>query len=241
MCGPSSEMKLLEAQQASLASLMRADYAQRFAEQSDVLQKLNRIFVPLAQAGPSQRGMSEEERAALNTAAMVNVSGATRSAQQATRTALAGQGGGAASPLTSGIQQQIAGALASRGAQQLAALQTDITRQDYALGRDQWRAAIAGLQALGSQYNPVPYGELGASTTESAFKQATKIQEMRNQAEAAIAGGIGSLAMDALTFGAGGLINPNGPGFGGFLRGGLEALTGVKSNPASGTNSAPGG
>jgi hypothetical protein len=229
MCGPSSDMKLLEAQQASLASLMRADYAQRFDQQSAVLQQLNSILSPIAQAGPSQRGMSDEERAALNTAAMVNVSGGIRNTQQATRTALAGQGGGAASPLTSGIQQQIAGSLASRGAQQLAALQTDITRQDYALGRNQWQAAMAGLQALGSQYNPVPYGQLGAGATESAFDQATKIQQMRNQAEAGIIGGIGSLATDALTFGAGGLINPNGPGFGGFLRGGLQALTGVNS------------
>jgi hypothetical protein len=224
MCGPSSEQRRLEAQQASFATLMQNDYVQRFGQQSAVLQQLNNILTPIAEAGPSQQGMSGQELAALNTAAMVNTSNATRNAQEAARTAMAGQGGGAASPLTSGIEQQISGSIASRGAQQLAGLQTGITQENYALGRQQWQQAMGGLQALGSQYNPVDYGKLGADTNESAFGEATQIRQMENQAEADIAGSIAGIGMDALTFGAGGLAAPKGSGIGGFFKAGIEAL-----------------
>jgi hypothetical protein len=224
MCGPSSEQKRLEAQQASFSTLMENDFVQRYGKQMADLQQLNNILTPIAEAGPSQPGMSAQELAALNTAAMVNTSSATRNAQEAVRTAMAGQGGGAASPLTSGIEQQISGSIASRGAQQLAGLQTGITQENYALGRQQWQQAMGGLQALGSQYNPVDYGKLGASTNESAFNEATDIQQMQNQAEADIAGGIAGIGMDALTFGAGGLTAPAGSGIGGFFKSGIEAL-----------------
>ncbi len=67
MCGPSSEETMAQAQQASLASSLAANFNENFKNQSDILGKLNAMWTPIAAAGPVQTGMGAAELAALTT------------------------------------------------------------------------------------------------------------------------------------------------------------------------------
>lgn len=196
---------------------MSANYNQRFQNQSDLLSNLNNVLTPISQAGPSQEGFSAGEKAALNTQAINSSGAAAKNAMQATQGRLAGRGGD--SGLQSGVDQQILAGTASASANQLANAQLGIKEADYTQGRQNWTQANAGLQQLGQQYNPAAFGEQATAQNASAFKEADQIQQEKNQAQADIAGGITSLAMDAATFGVG------AAGGGGFA-GGLNALKG---------------
>src|ERR1700681_3187483 len=94
MCGPSNSMTAIAGQQQSLSSTLQADYNQQFANQSGVLQNLNNIFTPIAEAGPSQTGWSPQETAAINTQIGEGVGGNYAKASQALNNQLATRGGG---------------------------------------------------------------------------------------------------------------------------------------------------
>jgi hypothetical protein len=231
MCGPSSSEKSLAASSANFASMLQGHYATLFGEQQDVLNAIKRSLSPTLAAGPSQQGFSAEERAAINTQAINAAGAANRAAQQAARTYGAGQGGGGTSGLTSGVTKQIEAAVGGQVASQLAATQSQITQADYAAGRENYWRAQGGMQALAAGYSPTAAQSGAISEGSQAFGEASQITQEQNQKEQAIAGGITSLAMGALTFGAGGLTglaaSPAGASQpGAFFSGGLKALAG---------------
>lgn len=219
MCGPSHEQRMLEAKQSSLADLMMQSFRQRFAQQSDLLTKLQQsVYQPIISAGPGQQGMTPQERAAYQTQ-ILNTTGANyESAKRALQTTLSARGGGNVA-LPSGAEAQLQAVLASQAAGQTSAEELALTQQDYALGRERYDRAVAGQQALLGAFDPTAYASRAESGFGTAFGEATKIKEMENQAQAAITGGAFSLGMDALTFGAGAM------GGGGFS-GGVRALKG---------------
>jgi N-acetyl-beta-hexosaminidase len=222
MCGPSNQQKQIGAQEQSFTNTLQSNYNQYFGNQSETLSKLNNIFTPIAEAGPDQQGFGPQELAALNTSAGEGVGQNYAKATQALNTNLSARGGGNEF-LPSGAQDQLKAALASAGANQMSQEQLGITKANYDQGRANFGNATAGLNALAQEYNPNAIAGQTTDASKNAFGDATEIQQMQNQKESAIAGGIASLAMGAATFGAGALTN------GGGFSGGLKALADPKS------------
>jgi hypothetical protein len=219
MCGPSGQQKSLAGQEQNFSTVLQSDYAQRFGDQSAVLQNLNRSLTPIFQQGPDQQGFGAQELAALNTTAGENVGQNYAKASRALNNQLAVRGGGNEF-LPSGADAQLREELASNAAAKSSDLQNQIVAANYGQGRKNWEQATAGLEALSGRYDPTAFGSLTTGANQNAFGEATQVQNMKNQKEAEIAGGVASLAMDAATFGAGAMG-------GGGISGGLKALTGV--------------
>jgi hypothetical protein len=98
-CGPSSAESISQGAEQSLAQEMQSNYATRFADQQQVLDRLNQSLSPIVAAGPNQQGFSPKELANLNTQAINTTGAAARNATQAAQTSLAGCGGGGDSGL----------------------------------------------------------------------------------------------------------------------------------------------
>lgn len=235
MCGPSQAQEQLAGQEASFSQLLSSNYQSRFGAQSQVLQNLNNMLTPIAQAGPDQQGFGPQELAALNTESGQGVGATYSQAQQAVQTQLASQGGGN-EVLPTGASAVLRGNIANAASSELSQERLGITRANYAQGRQNWQQAEAGLHALSGEYDPNAIAGETTSANQGAFGEATKVQQMKNQRQAAIAGGIASLAGDALTFGMGGFSNlasggaqagsETGGGVEQFFSGGLSALHG---------------
>lgn len=232
MCGPAPEDQGIASQQQSLATTLAGNYNQYFANQSSILGNLNNMLTPIAQAGPDQQGYGANELAALNTAAGEGVGNNYAKASQALNNNLATRGGGNEF-LPTGARAALKGNLASSAANAMSQAQLGITEANYGQGRKNWQEATAGLNTLAQDYNPNASASGAQSGFDSSFKMYDTIQQQKNQKEAAIAGGITSLATDALTFGMGGLGNMGaGSGIGDFFAGGANALVG--GNPLGG-------
>jgi hypothetical protein len=239
-CGPSSAESMSQGAQQSLAQEMQANYATRFADQQQVLDRLNQSLSPIVAAGPNQQGFSPEELANLNTQAINTTGAAARNATQATQTSLAGRGGGGDSGLVSGIDRQIQGSIASSEAGNLADTQNKITAADYATGRQNYETGLkilgGGPNSVAGLYDPAAFGGLASKTNESSFNEADKISQEQNAKSAAIWGSLSSLAKSGLSFATGGISNVmagganagsgNSGGIGNFFSGGFDALAG---------------
>ncbi len=231
MCGPSQQQQSLGASETSFANLLQANYSQNFGAQSQVFQNLNNIFTPIAQAGPDQQGWGPQEAAAVNTQIGEGVGSNYAKATQALNTQLSARGGGN-EYLPTGSEAALQGGVAAAAANQQSSEQLGATEANYAQGRQNWQQATAGLNALGQEYNPNAIAGEGNQANQSAFGQATKIQDMKNQEQASIAGGIAGLAMAPFTggtslFGAGvgalkNSFSGSSGGIGGLGAGGVD-------------------
>ena len=216
MCGPSSAQEGLANQASSFSTTLNQNYSKNFAAQSDILKSLTSMFQPIAAAGPDQQGFGPQELAALNTQSGEGVGANYAKASQALNTTLAARGGGN-EVLPSGADAALRGSLASSAANELSSEQLGITRANYTQGRSNWGQATAGLNALAQEYNPNAIAGEATSAGSAAFGEQSQIQQMKNQKEMAIAGGVASLAMAPFTGGASltGLTGGGGSG-GGF-------------------------
>lgn len=221
MCGPSSQEKGIAGQQSNLSLLLQDHFNERFGAQSQILQNLNSMLTPIAEAGPDQQGFGANELAALNTQAGEGVGRNYAKATSALQNTLAARGGGNVY-LPTGARGALQGTLASSAAGELSQEQLGITRANYAQGRSNWQQATGGLQALAGQYDPTGFSGQAQHGFESAFGMEHTINQEQSQKEMAIASGISSLAMGAATFGAGALAGNQGFDF----QGGLSALSG---------------
>jgi hypothetical protein len=210
MCGPSNQESSIAGQTSSLGSTMAANYNQNFAAQAGVLQNLNNMLTPIAEAGPDQQGFGANELAALNTQASQGVGQNYSKAQQALNTTLATRGGGNEA-LPTGAQAALRGSLAASAANAQSNASLGITAANYNQGRANYNQATAGLNQLAQEYNPTGAGNLASGTLGSAFQQADTISTEKGQEQADIAGGIAGLAMSGATMG---LTAGNVGGFG---------------------------
>lgn len=232
MCGPSIQQKGLASAESQFSTMLSQNYAKNFGAQSQILQNLTNMFTPIASQGPDQQGFGPQELAALQTQSGEGVGTNYNKASVALNNQLAAQGGGNEF-LPTGARAALKGNLASAASNELSQEQLGITRANYAQGRQNWSQATAGLNALAGEYDPNAIAGESNSANSSAFGEATKVQEMQNEKEQAIAGGITSLAMGAASFGAGGMGNLDETGsssmgeqFGNFFKGGISALGG---------------
>jgi hypothetical protein len=200
MCGPTNQEKQLQGQSQSFATMLQGNYGTLFGQQQGVLNSINRSLSPILAAGPSQRGFSAEENAALNTQAINSAGAASRNAQQATANFGAGQGGGSGTGLISGVQKQLQSAVASQSANQLASAQDQITQADYTQGNQNYWRAQGGLNTLAEGYSPNSAQGGAINSNQNSFGEAKTIQDQKLQEAQAIAGGVTSLAGSALGF-----------------------------------------
>jgi len=221
MCGPSEREQSIEGQQSNLSTMLSSFFSERFANQSSVLQNLNNLLTPIAEAGPDQAGFGPQELAALNTQATEGVGANYAKATQALQNTLAARGGGNVY-LPTGARASLQQSLATSAANESSKLSAGITEANYSQGRKNWQEATSGLNALAGEYNPTAFSGQAQSGFNSAFGMANTIAQQQSQEQASIAGGIASLGMDAVTFGAGALAGNQGFDF----QGGLSALSG---------------
>lgn len=227
--GPSREMKAAASQEQTLANLLMSNYQGLYGEQQDLFGKLKAAYSPIVAAGPDQQGFSSPVLASLNTQILNSGSAANRAARQASANFAAGQGGGGTSGLQSGIQKQIQASIASNSANQVANAQTNLSLKNFELGRDNFFRSAGGLDALAGLESPTATGGMAGSELSSVFHDESKINDEVNAQRAALAGGIASLAVDAATFGAGGIANMSADSSGlenagNFFAGGFKSL-----------------
>jgi hypothetical protein len=194
MCGPTSSEYSLERQAQNFSSVLQNNYNTLFGQQQGVLSAINRSLSPTLAAGPDQKGFSADELAARNTQAINAAGAANTAAQQAARTYGAGQGGGGTSGVTSGITKQIQSSIGTQVANNLGNAQGQIVNEDYAVGRDNYNRAVGGAMQLAGEYSPNAAQSGTISSNQSAFGEASQIQQQQQQEDQAIAGGITSLA-----------------------------------------------
>jgi hypothetical protein len=188
MCGPSGAETSLQNQSAGFSTQLMNNYAQLFGQQQSVLKGLNASVNPIVAAGPSQRGFSGAETAALNTSAINRAGAAATNALQAARTFGAGQGGGGTSGLTSGITKQIESSVASQQAGNLATTEGNIEQADWATGNQNYFKALGAEEGIAQMYNPngAQSGAIGAN--QESFGEASKINQENNALGQDVAG-----------------------------------------------------
>jgi hypothetical protein len=245
--GPSSQEQQIAGNERSLAGAFQGAFSNQLAGQTNVLNNLGQQLTPIASLGPNQQGYNSAVLSAMNAAAINNAGAAARNAQMATGAVLAGRGGGGASGLTSGIEEQIRGSEASAAANQLAAAENQIVQNNYATGRENFWQSTAGEQNLARAYNPAEYGNLASSANQEAFKDASQIQKEKGSVLGTIGKIAGAVAGPALGFLTGGLSNLGGAGtslgenVGNFFSGGFGNIgggQGLGTPGPSGSNSA---
>lgn len=218
MCGPSGAQTGIANQQATFGQNLTNDFGSRFADQSETLSSLSGILNNVSE-GKFAPGFSAQTMAALNTGA-INTTGANyANAARAVGGQLAGRGGD--SGLESGVDKQIKASIASNAAGQLSTQQQQINLANAQQGIANTNTEIGGYGALAGFQNPGQFGSLASGELQNAFGSATKIQDMKNQEQADIAGGIVSLATDVALPGISGAMG------GGGLSGALSGITGV--------------
>jgi hypothetical protein len=203
--GPSTAMRMDASQQKSLADSLFANYNERYADQTQMLNQLRSSYAPIISAGPGQQGFTSPVLASLNTQAINSSGAAARNARQAAGNFSAGQNG--TSGLTSGVTKQINASIDSSAANSLATNQNQITQANYATGQNNYWKAVGGMQALSGEENPTAFSSQAGSNLSENFSQDSKINDEINAQRAAIAGGVVSLAADAATAGAAGIGN----------------------------------
>jgi hypothetical protein len=229
--GPSAQEKQIANQQQTLAATLNANYGQRFGEQSQIFQNLNKALTPIVNLGASQMGWSPQLASAVNTQNINAAGAAARNAQQYTGSVLAGRGGGGANPqgITSGIEAAIRGTEASAAENQLSASQLQATEENARAGQQNFWNATSGEHALATAENPEAYGQMADTAGQNALKDATQLStERRNAAFAPI-----SLAMKGVGAALGGFGNLDmagsssfGEQLGNFGSGALNSLAG---------------
>lgn len=200
--GKHSQQQLeLAGDQDQMYKTLLGQYKTQFANQSAILDSINKSAQPILAAGPSQYGYSAKEDAALRTQASEGTAAAYKSARQATGENLAAVGGGGTF-LPSGTKAAIMSRVNTAAANQEAGQQLGITTSGYDIGRDQYNRAVGTLGGVAQQYDPLGYSSSAQSAGTKALDTETQFQNDRNAAQAKWMGAIGG-ALTSFIPGAG--------------------------------------
>jgi hypothetical protein len=216
MCGPSGQQTQIAGQQQGFYSQLQSAYATNFGEQQGILSSLTNALSPILQGGPNQQGFSAAENAALTGGAINSAANQFRNASTVAQAA-----GGGNTGVTTGAQQALQGQIATGVGNNLSSNLNQINLENYAQGRQNFFGAEQALAGTAQIENPLGYAGATTNAGGQAFNEATQIQNMRNQEQADIAGGIASVALAPFT--------------GGMSLAGLSGLGGGGSFPGEST------
>jgi hypothetical protein len=192
MCGASSEQKSLEAKQAAFYDTMTAQYKVAFAKSSAILDSLTKVFQPIFDKGPNQRGFSDEQRTDLKTMATESVAKGYAGAQRTLQGQLAARGGSDFIP--SGADTQMSEGLSALAANERSALNLQIEQADWAAGLDLWKTAAGGLGGVAAQWDPTGMGNMATNAGNAAANTANQIAAADNSIWSSVIGGLSGVA-----------------------------------------------
>jgi len=159
------------------------------------LSSLTKAFTPILAAGPGQEGFSAQELSTLRNQVSQGTANDYAQAITGVKQQLASRGGGDTF-LPSGADAQILTQVATAAAQEKANQDLGITREDYAVGRQNWLTASNVLGSTAGLYNPTGFAGSANTAGNDAFGSATEINK-ENQAGSpwgAIGGILGGVA-----------------------------------------------
>ena len=152
MCGTHGAEKAAAAQQTAFTSQMISEGSQVFGQDSSVFNQLVGAYSPIVKAGPSQPGFSAAESNALNAAAIQNTAAGYRNAAAATKSGVAGFGGGN-TLATSGVGLNANVAVGEAAANQQATQLNQIQQANWSQGHQNWLQATQGLAQAPGTFN----------------------------------------------------------------------------------------
>jgi hypothetical protein len=205
-CGPTPAETGLQAQSQGFAQTLQNNYGTLFGQQQDTLRVLNGKLVQIGN-GSTGPGFGAAEENANVSGIQNNAEAAAKNADQASQDYLAGQGGGAAGGIRSGVAGEIKAQSSTAAANEESAALDANTKANYAQGRENADAMAGGLQALAGAQSPNSAASEAVTENGQSFGQALQIQTQKQALAKDIAGGITSLG-------------------GAFLSGGLSTLRG---------------
>lgn len=193
-CGSSSQQNQIESSQQSFYNTLTAESQQVFGQGSALYANMLKVFQPIFDAGPNQKGFSPEESAALDTQATEGVASNYDKAATALGEQAAGAGGGN-EYIPSGEAEQQKDELASAAAGQESSEQNQILEDNYATGRENWEAAEQGLLGAGGVYSPATalFGQT-TNAGSAASETADQIAQENNSWMGAVGGMLGAAA-----------------------------------------------
>jgi len=206
MCGPSQQEYSTQEQESGFMQNYANAFNQRQAGQTQLLNSINATLQPTLQAGPNQQGFSAPELASYDTQALDTTGKNYANAERALQN---NQSAAGDSTVESGVQQQQKSALASEASGTTSNEELGINEANYAQGRQNYENAVQGEGTVAQLENPTAYGNLTQTANSTGFNEASQINQQSNQMGADIAGGLTSLAGEAL---GGGMFHFGGGG-----------------------------
>ena len=206
MCGASSAQTTTANNMAANASTVSNEAQQVFGNASSVFKDLTNAYAPIVAAGPDQQGFSAGELAARNSAAITNVGTQYNNAKAAVgnaEAAVTGTGGGSALPSGAniGLNTSIATGAAATEAGELNSIQ----QEDYAVGRQNFDQAAAGLTAapnvFGASTNAANAGTTAGAAASTAENEVTSQNQSWMQAVSGALGDVSTVAAAGLKAG----------------------------------------
>jgi hypothetical protein len=213
MCGATQEQKQMQASQAKFYDEMTANYKAVFGQQQAILAALTAQFKPILEAGPSQRGFSQEQRDAMETASIENVGRNFAHAKQTLEENLAARGGDDFLP--SGADTQLETELSATAAEDRSSQQNQIVQADYNQGHQNWAFATGALSQVANELNPVGTSNSATGAGEAAATTANQIAQASNSIWGSVIGGLSGIAGQAVGGWAGGMKAKPATGGGG--------------------------
>jgi hypothetical protein len=172
MCGSTAGQTASAQAATALSTQMAGQATAVFGASSAIFNSLNAAFSPIVAAGPSQQGFSAQEASNLNSEAITQTGTEYKNEKEALGNAQAAQGGGNTA-LPSGTTTAANEQLAANAGNQTASELSQITQANYAQGNANYKAAVAGEEALPDVYSTAN----SAGTTATGASQNTGVQE----------------------------------------------------------------
>jgi len=204
-CGASSGQKAIGQQQSNFYNQVTTQAGSVFGNSSTVFQDLLNTFAPTVAAGPNQQGFSPTELSNLNSQAITQTGQAYRNAKAAVGDAESAQNGGNAS-LPGGGNLGVNAQLAESAANQTAGELSNITQQNYAVGRQNYDVAVQGLANAPSVFNTASgFDNAATGAGSAAANTQNQISQQNNSWISAVTGALGQVGGAA----AGALLGGN--------------------------------
>ena len=191
MCGASSQQLQIEQEQADqytqMNDLMKQEYGQQQAIYGPMSQQLQSIFAK----GPSQEGMSQEEKQNLNAQTVEGTAENYSAASKAVGEKMAAEGGSGVLP--TGASELVKGNIASSAAQEQSREESQVEAEDYSLGRQNYQQSASGLMGIAAGENPLGWAGASTSAGSAASSTADQIAQEQNSWVNAAIGAVGAV------------------------------------------------
>lgn len=197
-CGPSAEEKQQMAAQTDIERHLMDAFNTRLADQKNTINQLN-IGLSNIAAGKFPPGMDAATLASFTSGALTRTAASYKNAAQAVQGALAGRGGGGASPtgVLSGPEAMVVGDIAAKGAMEESELLQNVQQQNWQAGRENYLNYVEGLNKMAELQDP---SRLAGSLIEST-KTPTQLSETMSRQQSQESGDIGGFVSDITSAG----------------------------------------